>query len=147
MEPLIYNNAGHISLIRTPDDYVRAVLHDSEAIEARRQIQPWDNQGRPAFYEDWTIWFKDRYSWHCCRMESGLHESEESAWESVMNEFDHKGYTGSDNARFESVDSINDFIAEIKNDEDYAEELKFQQAMLAMLEISPEFSSPQKIEV
>jgi hypothetical protein len=147
MEPLIYNNHGDISIIRTEEEYVRAVLHDSEQIEARCEIFPWDNQGERYYCEHWTIWHKDRYSWHCVSSPIGLCEEEVYAWDRVAHTFDCKGYTGSDNARFEDADSIKAFIAEIENDEEYAEELKFQQAMLAMLEPQTVFSTSQNFEV
>jgi len=127
---LIYNNAGDISIIRNAEDYVMAVLHDSEAVEARCEIKTPEDM---IPYEEWSIWYKDRYSWHS--VPTRVHcPSECDAWKDVMNYFDGKGFAGSDNARFETIESIQDFIDEIKDDPDYAEEVEVQKAMLRMIE-------------
>ena len=133
MEPLIYNNNGDISLIRTPEEYVRAVHHDSQEV--------FISEEKGGF----VLNDIDRINGHntyCCPMDTA-----EEAWILQMERCKSFDITGSDNARFEDADSIKAFIAEIEDDPDYAEELKWQYHLLKMLEISPEFSSPQKIEV
>ena len=102
-QPLAYNNAGSVTIVTSAEDYVRAVLHDAQAVKA---VQ--DSDGC------WSISFKNNAGWNCASR--GLHDSAEEAWESTYQRFMSSGETGSDDACFEDEQSITEFIKDILTD-------------------------------
>ncbi len=102
-QPLAYNNAGSVTIVTSAEDYVRAVLHDAQAVKA---VQ--DSDGF------WSINFKTNSGWNSASR--GILETEEEAWESTYQRYSLNGETGSDDATFEDEQSITDLIKDIATD-------------------------------